>query len=263
MLFEFFIFLLGINFGSFLSCLIYRLEKKESFIFGKSFCPHCKHPLSFFDLIPIISFFLLKGKCRYCKKKISFFYPLIEFTTGILFLIFWWHFKNLEGPFRIFTLICFWLISSFLLSIFVFDLKHYLIPDELIFSIIFILSFWLFTSYFFGFLSFFELKNRIFSAIFSTLPFLILVVISKEKWLGWGDVKLSFFLGLFLGWPKILVSLFLSYFLGSIVGIILVLLKKKSLKSEIPFAPFLILGAALSFFLGEKMISLYLNFWNF
>lgn len=259
MFYDLFIFLLGSSFGSFLTCLIYRLEKKENFIFGRSFCPQCKHFLSFFDLIPIFSFFLLKGKCRYCQNKISFFYPLIEFSTGILFLVFWWYFKNLEGVFKVFTLICFWLIFSFLLAIFVFDLKHYLIPDELVFSIIFIFSTWLLVSYFFGFLSFSEVKNRIFSSIFFTLPFLFLVLISKEKWLGWGDVKLSFFIGLFLGWPKALISFLFSYFVGSIFGIVLILLKKKTLKSEVPFAPFLISGIIFSFFFGEKLIETYLK----
>jgi len=84
--FNLVIFIFGLLIGSFLNCLIYRLEKKENFLKGRSYCPHCHHQLNWSDLIPILSFIFLKGKCRYCKKKISWQYPLVEITTGLLFL---------------------------------------------------------------------------------------------------------------------------------------------------------------------------------
>ena len=84
--FYFIVFIFGLTLGSFLNCLIYRFEVGENFLRGRSYCPHCKHILSWKDLIPVFSFIILKGKCRYCKKPISWQYPLIELTTAILFV---------------------------------------------------------------------------------------------------------------------------------------------------------------------------------
>ncbi len=81
------VFIFGLIVGSFLNCIIYRLQTDESFLKGRSFCPNCKHTLSWQDLIPIFSFIILKGKCRYCQNKISLQYPLVELATGILFIL--------------------------------------------------------------------------------------------------------------------------------------------------------------------------------
>jgi leader peptidase (prepilin peptidase)/N-methyltransferase len=97
------------------------------------------------------------------------------------------------------------------------------------------------------------------SSLFLGLFFLSIVLISKEKWMGIGDAKLGALIGIFLGWPKIIPALFFSFFVGSIFGIFLIILKKKSLKSEIPFAPFLVSGTIFSLFFGEKVIDFYLN----
>src|SRR3989344_8593051 len=82
---SFIVFVFGLVVGSFLNSVIYRLEQGESALKGRSYCPHCKHPLSWYDLIPLLSFVLLEGKCRYCKGKISLQYPLVEFSTGAVF----------------------------------------------------------------------------------------------------------------------------------------------------------------------------------
>ena len=81
------VFIFGLLIGSFINCLVYRLHIKKSFIHGRSFCPHCKHQLVWYDNLPLISYLFLKGKCRYCKKTISIQYPLVELSTAILFLI--------------------------------------------------------------------------------------------------------------------------------------------------------------------------------
>ncbi|TFG35223.1 MAG: prepilin peptidase, partial [Parcubacteria group bacterium] len=78
------IFILGAMVGSFLNCVVCRIEKEESFLKGRSYCPHCKHSLSWPDLIPVLSFLILKRKCRYCGKPISWQYPLVEISTGII-----------------------------------------------------------------------------------------------------------------------------------------------------------------------------------
>jgi prepilin signal peptidase PulO-like enzyme (type II secretory pathway) len=260
-LISFFTLLFGLIVGSFLNCVIYRLETGESFLKGRSHCPHCKHVLGWKDLIPILSFIILKGKCRYCGKKISFQYPIVELATGILAFLF---FKPLILNPTISNLqsaIYNFLISCFLIVIFFFDLKHYIIPDKVIYPAIFVSGIWYFV---FGiFLNFYpksEIRYTLYSAIGASLFFLFIYLISKGKWLGFGDVKLAILMGIFLGFPKILVALFFSFFIGAIIGIGLILTKKKTLKSEVPFAPFLVLGTFIALFFGEKIISWYLNF---
>jgi prepilin signal peptidase PulO-like enzyme (type II secretory pathway) len=246
--FNLFIFLLGLAVGSFLNCIIYRLEKNESFLKGRSYCPNCHHTLAWQDLIPIFSFLILRGKCRYCGKKISLQYPLVELSTGILFVLIF----NVAA-FDLRT-IYYLIISCFLVIIFIYDLKHYIIPDKVIYPAIALTSIFNF--------KFLIFKYSILSAFGSAAFFLLIFSISRGKWLGFGDVKLGFLMGLFLGFPKILVALFFAYLIGAIIGIGLVLAKKKTLKSEVPFGPFLVTGTFIALFWGNQLINWYLNFFQ-
>jgi len=254
LIFSLFIFCFGLVVGSFLNCVIYRLETGENFLRGRSLCPNCKHILEWKDLIPILSFILLKGKCRYCGKKISFQYPIVEFLTGFLFfLISKFYFFPIIFQNSL-TTIYLLLTTSFLIVIFFFDFKHYLIPDRVIYPAILVSLTFLFLypkSY---------ILNPLCSAFGASLFFFFIYLISKGKWMGFGDVKLAFLIGLFLGFPKILVALFFAFFIGALIGIGLILAKKKTLKSEVPFGPFLITGAFLALFFGENLIPWYLNF---
>jgi len=257
------VFISGLLIGSFLNCVIYRMElshkgKKASALKGRSFCPMCGHVLTWFDLIPLISFFILKRKCRYCEKKISWQYPLVEISTGLMFVLILNFLKLQITDYELLiTFLYLSLISCFLIIIFVYDLKHFIIPDRFLFpSIILVFIYLIITNY--------ELliTNYLFSALGACLFFLIIFLISKGKWLGFGDVKLAFFMGLFLGFPSILAGLFFSFLIGAIIGIILIAFKKKGLKSEIPFGPFLILGTYIAFFWGREIIKWYLNLFN-
>jgi prepilin signal peptidase PulO-like enzyme (type II secretory pathway) len=252
--FDIFIFLFGLIVGSFLNCVIYRLEKKESFLKGRSYCPNCKHKLSWQDLIPILSFLELKGKCRYCRGKISWQYPLVELATGILFVLAF----NIAFP-NFLLSIFYFLISSFLIIIFVYDLKYYIIPDEIVFSAIPIAFLFNFYQYFQTKNLQFTILNPIYSALGASAFFLAIFLISRGKWLGFGDVKLALFMGLFLGFPNIMVALFFSYLIGAIIGVGLILTGKKGLKSEVPFGPFLVTGTFIAFFWGVGIINWYLN----
>jgi prepilin signal peptidase PulO-like enzyme (type II secretory pathway) len=245
-----FVFIFGLIVGSFLNCVIYRLETGESFLKGRSYCPHCKHVLSWKDLIPIFSFLILKGKCRYCKKKISFQYPLVEFFTGILFVLA----IPIYGGRTSIDLIFYWVLTCFLIIIFFYDLKHYLIPDKIIYPAIAIAFLnQILTS------NIQHLTSNLTLGILPSLFFLAIILISHETWMGLGDFKLSILMGLILGWPKILVSLFFAFFSGAIVGLILIFLKRKTMKSQIPFAPFLVSGTFFAVFLGDKIIDWYLK----
>jgi prepilin signal peptidase PulO-like enzyme (type II secretory pathway) len=267
--FYLFIFCFGLIVGSFLNSVIYRLSLPnfswEKIIGPKerSYCPNCKHVLGWQDLIPIFSFLDLKGKCRYCKKRISWQYPLVETATGLLFLLI----SNFQFPISngviIFNLqnllTTFYLLLStcFLIIIFVYDLKHYIIPDEIVYLAIAIAL--IFNLQFLISKQFPIFYYSILSALGAAAFFLVIFLLSKGKWIGFGDVKLAFFMGLFLGFPNILVALFSSYLIGAIIGVGLIVSGKKGLKSEVPFGPFLVTGTFLALFWGDKIIHWYLT----
>lgn len=245
------IFILGLVVGSFLNCVIYRLEHNKSFLSGRSFCPNCKHKLGFLDLIPVLSFLWLNGQCRYCKKPISLQYPLVELATGLLFVLMFRHFSfGLDLTFG-------FLISAFLVVIFVYDLKHYLIPDKIIYPAIGLT--FLFRILNFGNWDLIGIWDLGFGILIAPIVFLAIIFISKGRWMGLGDVKLALLMGLLVGWPKILVALFFAFFSGAIIGVGLVLASKKSFKSEVPFGPFLVAGTLVAMFFGQELINWYLR----
>ncbi|HPM08591.1 MAG TPA: prepilin peptidase [Candidatus Pacearchaeota archaeon] len=261
-----FFFLLGAIIGSFLNCIIYRLEIDESFTKGRSYCPKCKHVLGFFDLVPILSFVSLKGKCRYCKENISWQYPIVEFFTAMIFVL---NYMNFFNNSILFIFSC--IISAFLIVTFVYDLKHCLVPVDFVYwGIGLTFIFHLINFYFvfsqanpnnigiaYGFWLY--IWPYLLGALVPFLFFLFLHLISKGQWMGLGDSKIGFLLGLILGYPNVLISLLLAVFLGAIMGLILIFSKQKGLKSEMPFGPFLIFGFYLMFFFGEIFIEIYHN----
>jgi leader peptidase (prepilin peptidase)/N-methyltransferase len=281
-----FIFILGVCIGSFLNCVVYRIEQEKSFLVGRSFCPNCKHNLNWLDLVPIFSYLFLGGKCRYCKNKISIQYPIIEILTGILFVLIFlnsgfsfassgvwvlgfgfWDFINLVFLFY---------VASVLVIIFLYDLKHYLIPDNVLFPAI-IISILYKIFEFLNFYSFNILKlilhfkfqisnfaiNYLLAVAIAFGFFFILWFASRGKWMGFGDVKLAILLGLVLGFPNILVALFLAFFFGAIIGVVLMGFNKKNMKSEIPFGPFLISGTFVAMLWGTEIINWYTSLFMF
>ncbi|MDP2820773.1 MAG: prepilin peptidase [bacterium] len=250
--FYIFIFLFGLAIGSFINCLVHRMEKEESSLFKGSYCPKCRHKLAWFDLIPLLSFVLLKGKCRYCQKEISFQYPIVELVAGILFVLVFFNFG-----YSLLSVFYFFLIFS-LLSIFLFDLKFSIIPDKIIFPsifavLIFYLIFFLKDANFSAEILF----NFFLAAILASLFFFTIYFFSKGKAMGFGDVKLGFLLGLIFGLPKIILVLWLAFIIGGPFAIFLIFLKKKTLKSEIALGPFLIIASFIIIFLGNKILSFF------
>jgi len=248
------IFLFGLIVGSFLNCVIFRLERGKSFLKGRSYCPHCKHKLAWYDLIPVLSFVTLRRRCRYCKKLISWQYPIVELATGILFvLVINTQLSAINYQLSIISSIYYLLIVSFLIIIFIYDFKHFIILDKVLFPIIAISFLYLIAN------NQLSIINYSFSAFGASGFFLLIYLFSRGKYLGFGDVKLAILLGLLLGWPRIILALFLSFLIGGIIGLGLIVLSKKKLKSEVPFAPFLIFGTLVALFWGEQIISWYLS----
>lgn len=252
----FFVFILGLFVGSFLNVLADRLPKGESVIKGRSHCDKCKKELAWYDLIPLLSFLMLKGKCRYCHTSLSFYYPIVELTTGFLFMavllfVLGWDI-NFISIISIITVIYYLFIASILIVIFFSDLRYGIIPDKVILPAILVSFLYLIlnTNYL--------ILPHVLSAVGASLFFLFLFLITKGRGMGFGDVKFAFLIGLILGFPNIIVGLYAAFLTGAFVGIILILWRKRKLREAIPFGPFLVLGTMFGLFLGEKLLDLLL-----
>lgn len=247
-----FVFIIGLSIGSFINVLVYRLKNKQNIVSGRSKCPNCKKKLGLLELIPIISFFIQGGKCTSCKEKISWQYPLVEISSGILFLII--YLEILPKTFEEWTVVVGYIFFSiFLITIFTYDLKYYLIPDVIVIPGIILAILYSLINYHI------TIWQSLLGAAIAGGFFLFLVLISQEKWMGWGDVKLGLFIGALLGWPLILLGLFMSFVLGAVVGIGLIIFKKKKMKSALPFGTFLTFSTISVLLWGDKALNWYLN----
>jgi leader peptidase (prepilin peptidase)/N-methyltransferase len=238
--------------GSFLNVCIIRLPKEESIISPGSHCPHCNHPIKFYDNIPLISYLLLRGKCRYCKRSISAQYPLVEGITAIGSLLLFLKYGLSWSYLFYFSFV------AALIIITVIDLYHQIIPDVISIPWIGV-----------GLLGALIIPHITF---FNSLLGILLgggslfVVATLYQWLfkregmGGGDVKLLAMIGAFLGWESVILTILLSSLIGSITGIIIIALKGKDFKYAIPFGPFLSLGAVIALFYKNEIISWYLQF---
>ena len=245
-------FIIGLFMGSFLTVVGLRCPKHENFISNRSYCDNCKHTLSFLDMVPIISFLLLRGKCRYCKKSVDPLSTYMELFTGILFSLSYAIFG-----FSYELLIALGIVSL-LIIISVSDISYYIIPDEVLIF---------FTGYFLILLT---LSNGVIATLVNILSgfamFVVMYTIMlignflfKKESLGGGDIKLMFVIGLILS-P--LPSLFVIFF-GSLIALpisFIILMKKKN--KLIPFGPFLVI-AFLFIYLTKIDTNMILSFLNF
>lgn len=249
-----FLFILGTAFGSFFNVLIDRLPNEES-IMGRSHCDHCRHKLGPFDLIPVVSYLVLRGKCEYCGKKISFVNTLVEILTGVLFVVTWIalptvgmvHELSLQILF--FQKILYLGIISCLIVVFFADAKYRIIPDS-IQVVFFLLS--LLLTFSLGFTSKI-LLDRVIASFGVMLPILFLFLVTKGRGMGFGDVKFAFSMGLLLGLRNGFIALYLAFIFGALFGLVTIMFGKNSLKSKIAFGPFLVLGLCSLLFFGDKV----------
>lgn len=245
-------FIMGVVFGSFYNVCIFRIPEKLSIINPPSHCYNCNSRLKPLDLVPILSWIMLKGRCRYCGEKISYRYALIEFLTGILFLLVF----NKYG-YNIQTIYYLIFISMLIIITFI-DIDHYIIPDCLIIfgSIVAILANILGQGI--------GIKNSLSGALICGGSMLILTslieFIVKKEVMGGGDIKLFAMMGLFLGIRGGLLTMLLSIYVGAFYGIIVIVnsrLKKQEYNSMIPYGPFISIGALIVVLCGTNIISWY------
>ncbi|MBI4225686.1 prepilin peptidase [Candidatus Roizmanbacteria bacterium] len=274
------IFMLGLAIGSFLNVLIDRLPQEESII-GRSHCDHCKKDLAWNDLMPILSYVYLGARCRYCGKKLSFVYPLVEIITAALFVfVVSLPSLNLRGsPASLLNLGGSSAVEGALLSIHVFvleklallgivsmaiviffsDLKYQIIPDSIqlslfAFSFLFLITKGVTPQVFLA---------QVVAAFAVMLPILIIFLVTRGKGMGFGDVKFAFSLGFLLGIVDGVLALYTGFITGALVGIGLIFLRKKGLKSKIAFGPFLVLGLLTMLFFKNNIVQLLKHFYRF
>lgn len=255
-----YMFILGAMAGSFLNVCIVRLPDRKSLIWPSSHCPKCDQPIRWFDNIPIISFIILRGKCRNCGGSISWRYPLVELLTASLFVLLILRFTNVIALVIYMVFICSLVVITFI------DLQHYIIPDEISIPGIFIgLGLNLLPATLTGgqlvsgsFLN--SLIGCIAGGGTLYLAALFSLLVFRKEGMGGGDIKLMGMVGAFLGWKLVMMTIVVGSLLGAVVGVTLILLRLKTRSEYIPFGPYLALGAVLSLFCGERLLTLYLTF---
>jgi len=249
-LIEFIIILFGLIFGSFANVCIHRLPLDLDITKERSFCPNCKKKIAWYDNIPLLSSLILSFKCRSCKKKISKQYFIVELLTGLAFMFFY---KTLGLSFD-FVLIC--IIFLILLIIFFIDLKHYIIPDSLNFSLILIGIIKNFTTQ--DLLKFnYNLPDSLFGGALGYLIIWLIIFIYKKirnkEAMGLGDAKLLSAFGFLLGFQAVLPIVFIASFTGLIYVLPSLIINKKSLQNIIPFGPFIIISGIIYYFCAESI----------
>lgn len=243
------VFIIGLILGSFYNVCIFRIPRSESIVFPPSHCLNCIGVIKKYDLIPVVSYILLKGKCRSCGTKISIQYPIVELITGILFLILYLNFGfTIRFVFYIF-LISILMITSLI------DLNTEYIYETI--SIIGGIGGVLFIAY-----SYFSQGEVLTYILGSLLAGGIISIFAFLGAMGWGDVEIAFVCGLYLGLYNSIVMIFLSIIIGGVVGSILLITKKKKLntKATMPFGPCIALGAFISLVYGNLMSNMFLNY---
>ena len=265
--------LLGLCFGSFVNALVWRMyqkslpykrraasQKELSIATGRSMCPHCKHTLHAKDLLPVVSWLLLKGKCRYCKKPIGWQYPLVEVVTAVLFVVSYVFWPLEFGAQGLFLLVV-WLISLVVfMALTVYDIRWMLLPNSMVFPLIGlgVIQTIVVSLLFGGGVSY--LISVVAAVAIAGGIFYVLFQLSGGSWIGGGDVKLGYALGLLLATPGLaFLMLFTASLLGVAVALPGLITKRNTVASKIPFGPYLMMATFICMLFGQHIIDWYMS----
>lgn len=244
---------LGLVWGSFLTAFAYRLDDLNSLISSRSKCPNCKHLLGGLDLVPVLSYLMLAGRCRYCHKPIGIEYPVAELTTAAVTIGIYLKF-GLNLP----SLILF-LSVSFLIVAALNDFEsHEVALPIFILGIVLALVFRLW-----GNLNINGAENLLLSVITCAALPLCFAILSREKWMGFGDIFFAVWMGIIVSFPQSILAIFIAFLMGAIFGIIYLMIHGRKKENKIPFGPFLALGAIIGLLLGENLLAIYLKILGF
>tara|TARA_Y100001968_G_scaffold307704_1_gene325759 strand:- start:1572 stop:2396 length:825 start_codon:yes stop_codon:yes gene_type:complete len=261
--------LLGLSIGSFLNVVIYRIPRGKSIIFKRSNCPSCRQKLKPNDLMPIISWIVLKGKCRYCQTKIGFRYPFVEALTAISFILCFFNGLGESNLILTYSKIFFgWILFSCLISISFIDIDHMIIPRQIIvFGIISGVLMNLINGYFTTNNLLIGLSEIFYAGLIGILgtSFLNILIefVFKKPGIGGGDGKLFALSGIWLGLPGLEVTVLLSFIFAGLFSVTGLAIKKIKRGQYIAFGPFICLSIALNWLIGSKFLLIYLSdlFW--
>ncbi|MBY7143863.1 prepilin peptidase [Virgibacillus sp. NKC19-3] len=240
-------FLFGLIFGSFFNVLGLRIPKNQTFIMDRSICPGCRHILSWYELIPVISYVIQLGKCRHCRGEITPIYPIMEITTGFLFM---YSYMMIGLQLELITAL---LLVSMLIIILVSDIKYMLIPNKILLFFLPLIIL----------MRIIQPLDPWWSALAGgLLGFIIiaLIILVSRGGMGAGDMKLFGLLGIILGIEKVLLAFFLSCIIGAVIGVILLLFKIIDRKQQVPFGPYIVVAAFLTYFHGDSLLNWYFTF---
>lgn len=243
------IFIFGLLIGSFLNVCIYRIPLQKTIVKGRSYCPSCNALIPWYCNIPLFSYLFLRGRCKDCGEKISIIYPAVELLNAVLYLLVWQVYGLTLTAVFIAALFSILVVISFI------DLDYQIIPDGLVVAILILGAanalyeiFALGAPWYTYVIGFFA----------ASVPLLILGLIYTDG-MGGGDIKLMAAAGLFMGWKLILLSLFIGALYGGLVSIFVILVKKGSMKTALPFGPMLSLGMVTCVLAGNQLLSWYLS----
>jgi leader peptidase (prepilin peptidase)/N-methyltransferase len=267
-IFYILVFIFGTIVGSFLNVLVLRYNTGVSALKGRSFCFSCGKKLGPLEMIPVFSFIFQGGKCAGCGSKISWQYPVVESLTGLLFVGVLLKYLGLAGLlFDTYYILISLIIMAVLIAITVYDFKHKIIPDGLTvtFGVMALLN--LVVDFFLMPGTPYEIKTHTIWYLAAgpvlALPLFLIWLFSKGRWMGLGDPKLVLCIGWFLGPVMGLSAVILAFWTGAAYGLLLMALSKFSWhglkidgKTEVPFAPFLVLGFLLVYFFNIDILGL-------
>lgn len=276
---------IGFLIGSFLNVVADRLLRDESFIKGRSRCDFCLTVLRIPDLIPVISFVLLRGKCRYCKQKLSYYYPIAELLTAFLLVLVAWYsgavsypsFENIAEFIYLSLIMCVFVVISLT------DFKEKLIPDLVVFfGVVVAFSFGLISVAF----NYYNLSQAVTNSFLGKylieagylhqqllrmgwsllytyistagifLFFYLLILLTKGRGMGGGDLKLSLLIGFFNGFPLNIIAIFMGFLFGAVASLVLVVFRIKSMKDTVPFGPLMVAGSIFTLIYGSQVLNL-------
>ncbi len=267
---DFVVFAFGAVIGSFLNVCVHRMPLEESIVTPPSHCPHCNERIRWVDNIPLVSYLALRGKCRHCGAKISPRYFLVELLTALLFLLMWlklteWDRPLVHGIYFLKAPIYWMVIAGLIVATFI-DFEHYIIPNEITFGglIVGLLLSAIYPPLMDADTIKSSLLRSLLGAVVGGLSLLTVAVVGKlifrKEAMGMGDVKLLAAIGAFFGWQSTLFTILVSSLLGGMVGVVLVLGRRKGWESRIPYGPYIAFGAVLWMFCGHEIVNWYLSF---
>ena len=242
----------GLLVGSFLNVVIWRVPRHESIVRPGSHCPGCEAQLGAVENVPVLSWLVLRGRCRHCHARISVRYPLVELANAALWVGIAQRFgTSWEVP-------AYCALASGLVALSLIDLDHFLLPNRVLYPVGFIVAGLLvLPAAIDGHWDFYLRAVEGGAAAFAVF---FLIHIISPRGMGFGDVRLSFLLGLALGWLSwghVFLGLFLGFLLGAVVGASLIAFKLRGRKDPVPFGPFMAAGALVAVFAGTQLLDLY------